>query len=100
MIRLVSRSVTSAEPSGRKAIAHGTWRPDAITLATTLGGPGSTGVPSWLVGGGSFGGPLVVLLSGGPNEQPASSANAASTAVARIVLLRAEAGGVRDTPEA
>ncbi len=51
-MRRVSRSVARAVPSGRNAIPHGTSSPCAMTVATTLGGPGSTGGPAEDVAGG------------------------------------------------
>src|SRR5262245_31819983 len=74
-IRRLSRSVTSADPSGRNAIPHGTARFSLITVATTLGGPSSTEL---LLGGGRLGGAPPSAGSGGPKAHPAVARTAAS----------------------
>jgi hypothetical protein len=81
-IRRVSRSVVSAVPSGRNATAQGTRKPSASTVATTLGGPVSSGA-AVAVGVGRRGGPPPSLSVGGPKEQATTSGRQAITATAR-----------------
>src|SRR3954470_8888951 len=68
--RLLSRSVTNADPSGRNAIAHGTASPLASTVTDTSAPPLS--LPPELDGDGygeSLGGDPSSSGGGGPNEQ-------------------------------
>jgi hypothetical protein len=89
----VSRSVTSAAPSGRKSIAHGTSRPLAMTVATTSM-PSSPLAVADGVGWGRLGGPLPGSFSGSPNAQAASvlSIRAATARSAAILPRRGVTG--------
>ena len=75
-IRLLSRSVTSAVPSGRNATPHGTASPLTITCAATLASGVLLGVT---VGVGNRGGLPVCSSLGGPNAQPLVIRAVAST---------------------
>src|SRR3954468_21381264 len=75
-IRLVSRSVTSAPPSGRYAMPHGTLSPFATTVATTPISPLGLGFTD---GVGSFGGEPAESGGGGPKLHPATSSRPAVT---------------------
>src|SRR5262249_34318785 len=86
---LVERSVTSAPPSGRNAIAQGTSSPFASTDATTLGGWLSSSPPGELVGRGRFGGAPPAESSGGPKAQPPSTVSRAAAVATRRGRRRA-----------
>src|SRR5947209_20526388 len=79
--RLVSRSVTSAVPSGRKPRPHGTARCFAIT--STAAWPSPDDELGDADGLGSFGGAPLWSGGGGPNEQPASTPVTRARAAAR-----------------
>lgn len=85
-IRPLSRSVTSAAPSGRKAIAHGTRRPLASTVVTT-----SWPAPPGLAvadGVGKVGGSPAGSGSGSPRLQPAVASSSVAHEAARAVRRR------------
>src|SRR4051794_19556743 len=85
--RFESRSVTSAAPSGRKAMPHGTASPLASTVTDTSAPPSS--LPPELEGDGYgdiFGGDPSSSGGGGPNEQPPRAR--AATAAQRAARLR------------
>ena len=75
-IRAVSRSVTSAAPSGRNAMPHGTSSPLASTVTTTSCSPGEP-EPAELEGLGRLGGSPATSGSGGPKAHPVLTASTA-----------------------
>src|SRR6266536_2475457 len=87
--RLLSRSVTSAVPSGRKSNPHGTARSRATT--STAACP-SSDVPLGDIDGlGSFGGVPVWSGGGGPKLHPVSRLVTSTSAAAYLATVTASA---------
>src|SRR5205085_9382688 len=92
-IFLLSRSVTSAVPSGRNAMPHGTVRPLTSTLVATCVWSSSLLPAVEALGyGDSFGGEPSSSGGGGPNEQPARASIAAAAAARLFAYVRAFTG--------
>ncbi|GLY24515.1 hypothetical protein Misp04_42470 [Micromonospora sp. NBRC 101691] len=81
----MSRSVTRAPPSGRKAIAHGTRSPLASTVATTSGPPS---LPAVADGVGKVGGSPAGSGSGSPRLHPAVTSSSVAQDAAAVARRR------------